>query len=130
MRTVLGRGPKHLADLFRADVAARQDVRSRHRLQLIEYRSDHWSDFMYPGSRPADYIGRSVLGRMSVYNQLPAEIVESAACVKSFQASLQQILVARAKEGAADWSSTFSPRVPWCNHPLREEISGDSSQHH
>ena len=118
-RTVLGRGPRQFAEFFKADFPAREKASARHRLQLLEYKSGHWSDFVFPGSRPADYIAHSMLGLVSVYNVLPAVIVESAACVASFQSSLQKLLIERANAGAPDWADTFSPRVPWHSHPLR-----------
>ena len=118
-RTVLGRGPRQFSKFFEANFTARANVSSRHRLQLLEFKNGHWSDFVFPGPRPADYIAHSMLGLMSVYNQLPAVIVESAASVASFQSSLQKLMAARANAGAYDWADAFSPRVPWYSRPLR-----------
>ena len=115
-RSVLGRGPTHFGTFFKPNLQARQR-RDRHSLQLVEYRDAHVSDFLYPGSRPAAYIAHSVLGLISVYNRLPASIVERCACVSSFQRSLQDLLATRANAGAADWTKTFCPRVSLRVHP-------------
>ena len=117
-RAVLGRGPRHFTSFFRADEPARQGNNRRHRLQLQEPSDAHWTDFKYPGSKPANYIAHSMLGLIRVYNRLPAEIVESSSTVSSFQTALQDLIVGRASSGAANWSSTLSPRVPWYRHPL------------
>ena len=118
-RCVLGKGPSHFREFFRADVDANEGGRRQHRLQLQEHSCGHWSDFVFPGSRPATYIANSMLGLVSVYNKLPASIVETCGSVSSFQASLQSILEDRAETGAANWADTFSPRIPWHRHPLR-----------
>ena len=54
---------------------------AKHRLQYIEFKDGHWSDYALPNSRPADYIAYSMLGRVTIHNNLPAAIVEAAACV-------------------------------------------------
>ena len=117
-RSVLGRGPPHFAEFFQPDEQARVNPRSKHRLQLKEHTGGHWSDFAFPNSRPADYVRNSLLGLVSVYNRLPAEIVEASGCVSSFQSALQALLEAKANGGCVDWRQTFSPRVPWYRHPL------------
>ena len=117
-RSVLGRGPSHFQEFFRPDGAARQRG-DRHRLQLVEFKDGHASDFALPGSRPPDYINNSILGLVAIYNALPACIVERCATVSDFQKSLQEVLVARANAGAADWMTSFSPRTPWHRHPIR-----------
>ena len=117
-RSVLGRGPPHFAEFFQPDVQARENPRSKHRLQLQEHTGGHWSDFAFPNWRPADYVSNSLLGLVSVYNRLPAEIVEASGCVSSFQSALQMFLSGKANAGCLDWRQTFSPRVPWHRHPL------------
>ena len=117
-RTVLGRGPSHFITFFRADHQARGQQGSRHRLQLVEYSGGDVSDYIFPGSRPADYLKHSMLGLVSVYNRLPASVVEGSSCVSSFQAALQAILVDQANAGVVNWAQSFSPRVPWHRHPL------------
>ena len=111
-RSVLGRGPGHFAEFFRPDVTARSEASSRdvHRLQLVEYSEAHWTDFMYPNSRQADYIGHSMVGLVSIYNRLPAYTVEGSSSVSSFQAALQALLQSKANAGEAGWATTFSPR--------------------
>jgi len=117
-RTVLGKGPSHFRTFFKADAQARVAATARHRLQLIEYKDGHWTDFALPNSRPADYISYSMLGLVSVYNRLPAEIVEATSSVSAFQGTLQAFMVDIATAGHEDWAQTFSPRVPWHRHPL------------
>ena len=117
-RTVLGGGPDHFKTFFKPDLQARAGSQARHRLQLIEYKGGHWTDFAYPNSRPADYISNSMLGLISVYNRLPAEIVEATSSVSAFQGTLQAFMVDRATASHEDWAHTFSPRVPWHRHPL------------
>ena len=121
-RAVLGKGPRHFAAVFRADVEARQNGQGRHRLQLIEFAYGHPSDYIFPGSRPANYIAHSMLGLAAVYNRLPAYIVEGCGCVSSFQAALQQLLGAWANAGVVNWEQAFSPRVPWHRHLLERKV--------
>ena len=118
-RTVLEKGPGHFKRFFRADVSARVEGRGNHRMQLVEYTGGHWTDFRYPNSRPADYIKYSMLGLVTIYNRLPARVVEGCGCVPSFQTALQNMLTERANSGVENWRALFSPRVPWYRHPLR-----------
>jgi len=117
-RSVLGRGPSHFGSFFQADWQAREEGRGSHRLQLVEHKDGHWTDFAFPSSRPAEYISNSLLGLVSVYNRLPAQIVESSGCVPSFQTALQSLLAHHANSGIMDWALTFSPRIPWHRHLL------------
>ena len=117
-RTVLGGGPGHFRTFFRLRGGQSTVTRGRHRLQLEEYTCGHWTDFVYSNSKPADYIERSMLGLVSVYNRLPVEVVESASSVSLFQSSLQGFLKHVANTGMASWSQVFSPRVPWHRHLL------------
>ena len=118
-RTVLGLGPACFSKVFHADVHARNESRSRHRLQLKPLEC-HPSDFALPGSRPADYIERSLFGLIHIYNMLPASIVESSSSVAAFQKNLQNLLLHRAMTGCHGWESTFCPRVPSWRHPLKD----------
>ena len=54
----LGKGTRHFAIHFRADLQARDDCRGTHRPQLVAYINGHVSDvmFMFLVSSPADYI--------------------------------------------------------------------------
>ena len=117
-RTVLGRGPSH----FKKFVKARHDdgkENGRHRLQICEYCDGDVSDYIFPGSRPADYIQHSMLGLTAVYNRLPADIVDGCASVSSFQSALQELVKTRAlRYQCPDWKWTLSPRIPFHRHPL------------
>ena len=117
-RTVLGRGLRQFQQFFKADTSARNEGRGKHRLQLLKL-SDDFSDFILPGSRPANYIQHSAFGLVEVYNLLPPQIVEACPCVPSFQRALQELVKHRADAGCQDWESTLSPRVQLFRHPLR-----------
>jgi len=114
-RAVLGRGPDHFGKLI---IRSGTDLeRCKHRMQLKEYRDGDASDFALPGSRPAQYIHNSLLGLISIYNMLPADIVEQSSSVPTFQAKLQALVKTRALS-STDWKATLSPRVPLHRHPL------------
>ena len=118
---VLGKSPQHFQQFFclqGGDPAA-----GRHRLQLVAYTQGDVTDFMFPNSRPADYIAHSALGLVTVYNLLPADVVEASGTVAVFQAKLQEILRSQANRDATSWSSTFSPRWSTAHHPLRSLLS-------
>ena len=117
-RTVLGRGPRQFQQFFKADTSARNEGRGKHRLQLMKL-TDDFSDFILPGSRPANYIQYSAFGLIEVYNLLPPQIVEACPCAPSFQRALQDLVIHRADTGCGDWEQTLSPRVPSYRHPLR-----------
>ena len=82
----------------------------------------HESDFRLPRSRPANYIAYSMFGLISIYNLLPAQIVETSADVGSFQAKLQDMLVKRADSAEPDWKYTYSPMIEMRTRPLRHII--------
>ena len=117
-RTVLGSGPGHFKKFFRLRERGGVEEKGRLRLQLEEYTGGHWTDFAYPNSKPADYIARSMLGLISIYNRLPVEIVDGASSVSSFQSALQDLLRYMANSRVENWSQTFSPRIPWHRHLL------------
>ena len=114
-RAVLGQGPPH----FRKFIMLRgtDSQQDKHRMQLKEYRDEDASDYALPGSRPAEYIQNSLLGLISIYNMLPADIVEQSSTVPVFQSKLQTLVKARALN-SADWKASLSPRVPLHRHPL------------
>ena len=118
-RAVLGGGPAHFRQFFKIDTGESARREGRHRLQLIEYSEGHWSDFVLPNSRPADYIKHSLLGLVTIYNRLPPWVVESSSSVSQFQRALQSLLTNAAGTRTPDWENTFSPRVPWHRHPLQ-----------
>ena len=117
-RSVLGRGPRHFQSFFKANEYARRECLGKHRLQLLPLPDDA-TDFMLPGSRPAEYIQNSAFGLINVYNELPACVVEASPCVPSFQKALQELVISRANAGNDDWEYTLSPRVSAWRHPLR-----------
>ena len=86
-RTVLCKGPSHFKEFF-----VPTGAEGKHRFQLKEFRHVHFSDYMFPGSRPAEYIWKSALGLTSVYNRLPRDIVEASSSVPMFQSALQRLL--------------------------------------
>ena len=65
---------------------------------------------MYPNARPADYVKHSMLGLVTIYNRLPAAVVEGSECVASFQRALQDMLIDAANAGTPKWPTMFSPR--------------------
>ena len=109
-RTVLGGGPNHFKKFFKLAGPHEGAHAGRHRLQLIEDNSGHWTDFAFPGSRPAEYIRRSMFGLVGIYNRLPAEVVEAASTVGTFQSGLQRMLKDAAASGVIGWERIFSPR--------------------
>ena len=119
-RAVLGRGPRHFQEFFKLNSEAARAPSGRHRLQLVEYEDGHWTDFALPRSRPTNYIRHSVLGLVSVYNRLPASIVEVSSNVSLFRRGLQYLLRHSAGSGDPEWVRLFSPRVPWHTHPLNK----------
>ena len=72
---------------------------SWHDAQLIEYRD---------GSH-TEYVKRSALGLVSVYNLLPCYVL-ALESVSAFQGALQNMLKMRAMTGASEWQKFFSPR--------------------
>ena len=117
-RSVLGRGPVQFREIFKADLNARRDGRGAHGLQLLPL-PHHASDFILPGSAPAQYIENSAYGLIRVYNMLPASVVEASSTVSNFQSALQDLVKYRASQSFSDWEFTLSPRIPGCRHPLR-----------
>ena len=105
-RTVIGKGPRHFQNFFRSNGANE----GSHRFQLEEFSTGDWTDYLYPGSRPAAYVRHSILGLVRVYNHLPAEIVENSSSVSIFQTKLQQKLTQHATGADIQWISLFSPR--------------------
>ena len=104
-RAVLGQGPFQLQSFFMKDpeppVSKTRLGKRRHHLQLLDlYSSFH-----------KDYLDRSVLGYIWIYNLLPSAVVE-ARSVKAFQQQLQSILKDLASSNYENWTFTLSPRFP------------------
>ena len=119
-RSVLGEGPAHFSGFFqRVEGPQSKHGLEMHPWQLQEYRSGHSSDYALPGSRPAEFIWRSALGLVTIYNLLPPSIVLGSPDVRCFQAKLQNLVKSRAKQqGSEDWSSLLSARWDLLHHPL------------
>ena len=111
-RQVLGKGPAALGKFIKlSNVRPARHTRlsaNRHRLQLESRIS----------GGEQDYLKRSILGAIEIYNLLPAGIVESADTVKKFQSMLQDMVKDRACAHCPDWRATFCPRTPIHCHPL------------
>jgi len=56
-----------------------------------------------------DYINRSLLGYIWIYNRLP-ELLVALKTVRKFQGACQDILKELASSGIPDWANVFSPR--------------------
>ena len=109
---VLGMGPSQFRLFFVKDLspAHRYVLRGTrsHSNQLLDpYRALH-----------RDYINRSVLGYIAIYNLLPQWAVASES-VQIFQSRLQNILCDRAQAAAESWWLLFSPREALTFYPLR-----------
>ena len=99
-RTVLKKGPKHFADIFRVSytLLGRPVVNDARKI------------LRHPVVR------RSAFGLAAIYNMLPASFVLSKT-VSDFQHKLQELIIARACAGCADWRDTLSPRISLEGHP-------------
>ena len=110
-RAALGQGPAQLQYFFHRETRAgklRTRLQwSRHEWQLHEYKDGHHTD----------YIGRSSLGLVSVYNLLPWNTVVMDD-VSKFQGALQNLVKERAIAGDCRWDELFSPRIEMGHHPL------------
>ena len=102
-RAILGKGPRHFHTFFQFDPAPpRQSTRfgSRNldRQILDPYNQLH-----------RDYINRSTLGYIWIYNRLPADITD-APSVRNFQTALQNLLKDHASRNPDNWIQLFSAR--------------------
>jgi len=110
-RAALGQGPEQLRQFFYPE--ARSGVRST-RLQL---RRHEWQLHEYRDGQHTEYVSRSVLGLVSIYNLLPWRIVVESEVAK-FQAALQHFVKEHALAGFGPWNDIFSPRIELWRHPL------------
>ena len=111
-RAVIGRGPDHFRSFFQLDPNPPRHSsrlgRPIHKHQLLDpFEALH-----------RDYINRSVLGYIWVYNLLPDEIVRSTS-VKCFQSGLQRILKDMAGSYPDRWANLFTVRQTRNNCLLR-----------
>ena len=112
-RQVLGKGPKLLDSILRRAEPALSPPRTRlaanrHKLQLVEDLN----------GRHTDYLARSLLGAVWVYNLLPPRIVETSATVSELQTQCQMFVADAAAAGVPQWHLCLSPRVPRHCHRL------------
>ena len=112
-RAISGLGPVPLQSFFFLSQSAFRTSprRHAHRFQLEDtYRSLH-----------RDYLNRSLLGYVAVFNLLPDSIFSCTltgelASVKTFRSNL--VLLLRSCVEMVDWPLLFSPRVAIFQHPL------------
>ena len=113
-RAALKKGPEHFHCYFSLDEehtrpgTRLQSRRAKHGRQLKEYRA----------GTHLNVLRRSVFGLVTVYNLLPAWVVQLKD-VKDFQYALQEHVKERAYQNCEDWHLTYSPRLPLYRHPLR-----------
>ena len=112
-RAAIGKGPAQLMRFFHwhgqektCNVQTRWQA-SRHSSGLHEYRNGHHTD----------YLKRSALGLVSVYNLLPKDILDMLD-ISKFQGALQDLVKTYATRGDAQWQKLLSPRWDLTSHPL------------
>jgi len=95
-RSAIGRGPPQLRQIFRKLPAIMGPSR-RQRPQIEDLAANFTQD----------YIKRSALGKVNVYNNLPSDVVESSMTVKLFQSAIQDLLMQRCAAGDITWPDCF-----------------------
>ena len=112
-RCVLGKAPLELAQFFTLEPhTARQTRHTRSHSRRVAEVSEQLH---------RDYLSRSALGYIHVYNSLPDRLVE-APTTKLFQGRLQAILVQLAREAFPLWQDVFNARLPRLGHPVRHVV--------
>ena len=99
-RAAIGKGPMHFREIFQWD---------KLKGQVVVKTGNAYMDSRETLKSPL--IRRSILGLVTVYNQIPMS-VRLEQKVRLFQTALQDLLKRRCQSGCADWKDTFSPRVP------------------
>ena len=66
-----------------------------------------------------EYVKRSALGFVSVYNLLPEAVIAEQS-LPAFQRALQNLVRQVAQSGCPAWRSILSPRQALLTHPLRQ----------
>ena len=116
-RAILRQGPSQLHSFFILDndtsyPKTRLGSR-RHQLQVVDLYSNYHRD----------YLDRSMLGYVWIYNLLPADVVESRS-VKLFQRKFHWMVKDLASQDYENWSYIFSPRLGRLRNPLLR-MTGD-----
>jgi hypothetical protein len=100
-RTVIGAGPTHFKDFFCLDTSLpTRYVRHRHSKHLLD---------PCLGGRCPNYLSKSILGLIAVYNLLPDYVVK-ASSVKLFQTNLSDLVKYLAVTGYEEWKSCLNRR--------------------
>ena len=112
-RCVIDSDPPQFNDYFvlKDDVGtgfATRRADNKHCRQLRDLRT----------SSSTDWMKRSILGLIAIWNMLPEEIVMEPD-TKDFQGALQDLVKVRAVAGCDNWKLSLSPRVPLREHSLR-----------
>ena len=110
-RTVLGLGPQHFKQWFYFDTMER-----RHSTRLGRRHGRQLADPYWQYGR--EYLNRSLVGYVSVYNLLPERIV-SATKVKDFQTLLQDMVKDVAASGDTSWRTLYSTRHARTSNAMR-----------
>ena len=111
-RALLHQGPEVLQKFFSLD-----STPPRHSARLGQSTRTHYVKDLYePLHR--DYLNRSVLGYIWVYNLLPDRVVH-ATTTRNFQTVLQSILKTVADMNNDTWIHMYCPRAPRNLSPLR-----------
>ena len=109
-RAILKRGPKQFWAWFENDPSARINSTVKHRRALKEVVHH----------QAPDYLKRSLLGMIKIYNALPQYIVDLSD-IKEFQHELQLLILTRMRTHN-DWIYMFDAMHPFIHHPLYRGI--------
>ena len=115
-RTVLGQGPHVFQQFFCLDRSPPPRSRSLRSASSSSRRHIRHLVSPIPASSP-DYVSRSPLGAVRVYNILPDSVIGQSS-VKQFQSHLQELVCACAHNGVESWQTVLSWRRPLAFHPL------------
>ena len=108
-RAILKKGPKQFWAWFENDLSARVSSTIKHRCALKEVVHH----------QALDYLKRSLLGMIKIYNALPQYIVDLRD-IKDFQHELQSLILIRMRTHN-DWIYMFDAMHFFIHHPLFRE---------